>query len=194
MADEHVTLTAGGPHGRVDAHSSPVHRHRVNRGLFGACGDNGEGSASVRIDGVDIDYDRDVYEAEPGPTTIEFRNRGSLAHNIVFREAAGAPAASGEDDFLPAGQNATYEVELVAGEYEFYCSVPGHEAAGMGRDTRRRLALQHAPQFVTASSWSGRNTEMSWERNRPSDSGRCGRRVSRLLVASSSSAPTSPRM
>ena len=99
--------------------------------LLGACGDDGDGSPTIRIDGVDIDYDRDVYEAAPGQATLEFRNRGSLAHNIVFRDVAGAPAASEEDDFLAAGENAAFEVDLVAGEYEFYCSVPGHEAAGM---------------------------------------------------------------
>ncbi len=99
--------------------------------LLGACGDNDDATPSVRIDGLDIEYDRDLYEASPGPTTLEFRNRGSLAHNIVFREAPDAPATSGEADFVPAGENATFAVDLAAGEYEFYCSVPGHEAAGM---------------------------------------------------------------
>ena len=41
-----------------------------------------------------------------------------------------APAAA-ENEFLPAGATESYEVELVAGEFGFYCSVPGHEAAGM---------------------------------------------------------------
>lgn len=98
--------------------------------LLGACGDD-DGAGSLRIDGIDIDYDRDVYETAPGEATLEFRNRGSLAHNIVFREGVDAPVASGVDDFVPAGQNVDYDVVLVAGDYEFYCSVPGHEAAGM---------------------------------------------------------------
>lgn len=99
--------------------------------LLGACGDKDDGPPTLRVDAVDIDYDRDTYEAAPGPATLEFRNRGSLAHNIVFRDAPGAPVASGIEEFLPAGADATYEVDLVPGEYAFYCSVPGHEAAGM---------------------------------------------------------------
>ena len=99
--------------------------------MLGACGDQDDAAPTLRIDGVDIDYDQDTYEAPPGPTTLEFRNRGSLAHNIVFRAAPGAPVASGVDDFVAAGAEATFEVELAPGDYAFYCSVPGHEAAGM---------------------------------------------------------------
>jgi uncharacterized cupredoxin-like copper-binding protein len=49
----------------------------------------------------------------------------------VFRDVEGAPDSVGGEEFLPAGQTLNFDVELVAGEYEFYCSVPGHEAAGM---------------------------------------------------------------
>lgn len=97
--------------------------------LAGGCGDD-DGQRLV-IDGLDIDYDQDVYEVEPGPLTLEFRNRGQLAHNIVFEEVEGAPVAAGEDDFLAAGESATYELDLTAGEYPFFCSVPGHVEAGM---------------------------------------------------------------
>jgi plastocyanin len=100
--------------------------------LVGACGaDDDGGDNTLRIDGVDIRYDSDTYESDAGPIRIEFRNRGSLAHNIVFRNAAGAPSASGEKEFVEAGKEQSFEVDLVSGEYAFYCSVPGHEAAGM---------------------------------------------------------------
>ena len=98
--------------------------------LLNACAED-DGNGSLGIDGVDISYEPDTYEAEAGLVRIEFRNRGSLAHNIVFREAEGAPTAAAENEFLPAGATESYEVELVAGKFGFYCSVPGHEAAGM---------------------------------------------------------------
>ncbi len=98
--------------------------------LLVGCG-GGDDTSTLRIDGVDIDYDKDVYEAEPGPITLEFRNRGALAHNIVFEEAEGAPVAAGVDDFLAAGESASYELDLTPGEFPFFCSVPGHLEAGM---------------------------------------------------------------
>ena len=32
---------------------------------------------------------------------------------------------------INGGQHATLKVKLVAGEYDFYCSVPGHKQLGM---------------------------------------------------------------
>jgi plastocyanin len=110
--------------------------------LLGACGSddgdasgngngNGNGNGIVRIDGVDIAFEPDDPAASAGAAVIEFRNTGSLAHNIVFRDVEGAPTASADDEFLEAGSERSFDVELTSGEFEFYCSVPGHEAAGM---------------------------------------------------------------
>ena len=100
--------------------------------IFAGCAsDDDDGGNSLRINAVDITYEQSTYEIEAGPARIEFRNRGTLAHNLVFRPVDGAPIAAGEREFLPAGQDQRFDVELIAGEYEFYCSVPGHEEAGM---------------------------------------------------------------
>lgn len=103
--------------------------------LLGSCGGDDAGgsddSGPVRIDGVDIAFEPDNPEAGPGPAVIEFRNTGSLAHNIVFRDVEGAPTANADDEFLESGTEQSFDVELTPGVFEFYCSVPGHEAAGM---------------------------------------------------------------
>jgi plastocyanin len=115
---------------------SPVPRRVLTAGILtgaivlSSCAGDDDGN-SIRINAVDISYEQSTYKIEAGPARIEFRNRGTLAHNLVFREADGAPVAAGEREFLPAGQDQRFDVDLEAGEYEFYCSVPGHEEAGM---------------------------------------------------------------
>lgn len=101
--------------------------------LLAACGDDDAGSdnTTVRIDGVDIRYEPPSVEAGTEAVRIEFRNRGDVPHNIVFRDGPGAPTASADDEFVEPGDDQSFEVELTTGEFDFYCSVPGHEEAGM---------------------------------------------------------------
>jgi uncharacterized cupredoxin-like copper-binding protein len=65
-------------------------------------------------------------EAPAGQLRITSENPQSVDHNIAVR-------GSGIDEKGPVVQNAVSEVsvDLQAGEYEFYCSVPGHAEGGM---------------------------------------------------------------
>ena len=72
-------------------------------------------------------YDQKVVHAHPGKIKIVFLNRSPLKHNVNVE--------FGEKEF---GKSATivkgttsFFVTLKAGKYNFYCSVPGHEDAGM---------------------------------------------------------------
>jgi plastocyanin len=72
-------------------------------------------------------YDQKVVRAHPGRIKIVFVNRSSLQHNVNIER--------GETEL---GKTATVRrgtvsmlVTLKAGTYNFYCSVPGHEDAGM---------------------------------------------------------------
>ena len=75
---------------------------------------------------VDIDYAEAPDEVTPGEVTVELVNEGSVQHNVVIEEL---------DDTLvveaPGGATETGTVNLPAGTYTYYCSVPGHRAAGM---------------------------------------------------------------
>ncbi len=97
--------------------------------ILAACA--GDDANTLRIDGIDVSYEELEYEHAPGQFTLEFRNEGQLAHNIVFEPVEGGPVAAGENEYLLAGDSARYELDLRAGEYAFYCSVPGHREAGM---------------------------------------------------------------
>jgi plastocyanin len=72
-------------------------------------------------------YDQKTVHARAGKIKIVFLNRSALKHNVNIE--------SGEHEL---GKTATISkgtttmfVTLKAGTYNFYCSVPGHEPAGM---------------------------------------------------------------
>lgn len=72
-------------------------------------------------------YDQKVVRAHAGRIKIVFLNRSAIKHNVNIE--------SGEHEL---GKTATIVrrttsmiVTLKRGKYNFYCSVPGHEDAGM---------------------------------------------------------------
>jgi plastocyanin len=72
-------------------------------------------------------FQKDTLTAPAGEVTLVMENPSSLEHDIAIK-------GNGVDEKgETVGQGGTSEVtaNLEAGEYEFYCSVPGHEAAGM---------------------------------------------------------------
>ena len=72
-------------------------------------------------------YDQKVVRTHAGRIKIVFLNRSPLQHNVNVEH--------GETEFGKSATIAkgttTFFVTLKAGTYNFYCSVPGHEAAGM---------------------------------------------------------------
>jgi len=83
----------------------------------------------VRIAAVanGLRYDRKTLHANAGKVTIVFTNRSQLRHNVRLE--------IGEKEYggtKTVGHGATrVTVTLAKGTYHFYCSVPGHEDAGM---------------------------------------------------------------
>jgi plastocyanin len=66
-------------------------------------------------------------EAPPGQLQIDSPNEATVDHNIALE-------GSGVDEVGPVVNNggvSTINVDVQAGEYQFYCSVPGHREAGM---------------------------------------------------------------
>ena len=63
-------------------------------------------------------------EAEAGPLTIASPNDSQVPHNIAIDGGEEGPVVQG-------GDVSEIEVDLDAGEYTFYCSVPGHREGGM---------------------------------------------------------------
>ena len=74
-----------------------------------------------------LEFEEDSLTAPAGEITLVMENPSSVEHNIAVK-------GDDVDEKGPVvGEDETSEVTatLEAGEYTFYCSVPGHEAAGM---------------------------------------------------------------
>jgi plastocyanin len=77
--------------------------------------------------GGDLAFQKDELTAPAGLITLVMENPASVEHNIGVK-------GNGIDEKGPVvGEGGTSEISvtLEPGEYTFYCSVPGHEAAGM---------------------------------------------------------------
>jgi len=65
-------------------------------------------------------------KAKAGKVTIDFTNASSVPHGLVVENPSGDAKTK-----IITGGKATLTTTLKAGNYEFYCPVPGHKAAGM---------------------------------------------------------------
>ena len=72
-------------------------------------------------------FQRSTLEAPAGTITLVMENPSAIEHNIAVR--GGDVDEQGE--VVGQGDESTVTADLEPGEYEFYCSVPGHEEAGM---------------------------------------------------------------
>jgi plastocyanin len=72
-------------------------------------------------------YNTKVLHAKAGMVTIDFTNLSHLRHNV--RLEVGEKEFGGTKTI--AHGSTTVTVKLAKGTYHFYCSVPGHEDAGM---------------------------------------------------------------
>ena len=91
----------------------------------------GGGGSTVDIStpsGSDLAFDQKDASATAGNVTIDFDNKQPLQHDVAVADSSGK--VLGQTDLVSSGtSNAT--VNLTAGTYTFYCTVPGHREAGM---------------------------------------------------------------
>jgi plastocyanin len=101
-----------------------------------ACGDDDEGGGgggdlpegAVVLEALDsLEFRPDAVTADAGEVTFGLVNEGSLPHTFVIEDL--------EDDLklTVSGSGATDDgsIELEAGDYVFYCDIPGHRGGGM---------------------------------------------------------------
>ena len=72
-------------------------------------------------------FTTDSLQSNAGEVTIVMENASSVPHNIALR--GGGVDEQGE--IVGKGERSEVTATVEPGTYEFYCSVPGHEAAGM---------------------------------------------------------------
>ena len=76
----------------------------------------------------ELAYDTKALVASSSHVTIDFTNKSPLMHNVTVANSAGK--VLGATPTFQGGSK-TLSLTLPPGTYTFYCSVPGHEAAGM---------------------------------------------------------------
>jgi len=69
-------------------------------------------------------YEVKTAEAKAGKVTVQSKNDSSVPHDIAIEGGPTGPVVQG-------GKVSEISANLKAGKYTFYCSVPGHEQAGM---------------------------------------------------------------
>lgn len=102
------------------------------------------GGGEVDLEMVDIAFSVEQLEATAGePLSLSIENTGALEHDFTIEEgsfsdvsAEGGEDASGEEYpihyVLQAGESGSLTFTAdEAGEYTFFCTVPGHREAGM---------------------------------------------------------------
>jgi plastocyanin len=76
----------------------------------------------------DLAYQERSLTAKSGKATIDFDNPSPLSHDVCVQDSSGKEL--GCSDVVTQG-SATLNVDLKPGTYTYFCSVDGHEAAGM---------------------------------------------------------------
>ncbi len=73
-------------------------------------------------------YVQSSLKASAGTVTIDFENQSSIPHNVTVADSAGKVVGS-----TPTfkGGSMAVTVKLTKGTYTYFCTVPGHEQAGM---------------------------------------------------------------
>lgn len=102
----------------------------------GEAAEGGEGGAAGGGEGggtnepvwvaVDIAYESAPEALPTGDVDVTLVNNGQIEHNVVIEER-------GDELILeaPGGETDEATVSFEAGEYTYYCSIPGHREAGM---------------------------------------------------------------
>jgi plastocyanin len=112
---------------------------------FGACGDDEEepavtpaptaeegagGGETVDVaadPGGALAFEQKTLQAPAGAVSFQLENQASVPHDFCIERDGQEVGCSDEI----TESSTTLDVDLEAGEYAFYCSVPGHRAAGM---------------------------------------------------------------
>jgi len=75
-----------------------------------------------------LKYNTKSLSAKAGHVSIDFTNMSPLGHNVTVESSSGS--VIGATPTFQGGAK-TLSLNLKAGTYKFFCSVPGHRMAGM---------------------------------------------------------------
>jgi uncharacterized cupredoxin-like copper-binding protein len=91
-------------------------------------GGGGEAAKKVAVTEKDFKIELRSTSLSPGAYEFDLKNDGPSQHDLVVN---GPGVSNAKTPTIGGGSTATLKVTLKAGEYELYCSVPGHKQLGM---------------------------------------------------------------
>jgi plastocyanin len=87
----------------------------------------GTATGSVEVEAGDLYFEPEELSASAGEIDFTLVNTGAVEHDLVIEEAGDTEVA-----LAAPGETATGSIELEAGTYTYYCSIPGHRATMEG--------------------------------------------------------------
>lgn len=103
--------------------------------LLAACGGGGgsgggQPAGSIKVTMTEYKFDPSSVNASSGKVVFFLVNAGTMSHDMIIRDSTGNRVAGSE--LISSGDTFVFTVDNIsAGTYTYYCSQPGHEAAGM---------------------------------------------------------------
>lgn len=85
------------------------------------------GTLSLGVLGNKLAFDKKTLTARAGKVTLALTNSSPIPHNIAIK----GNGVNAKGPVISGGQRSVVAATLKPGTYTFYCSVPGHAAAGM---------------------------------------------------------------
>lgn len=76
-----------------------------------------------------LKYDKTSLEAPAGNVTIELTNKSSVTHDVEVEDSD--ERSLGKSDEITDSETSLNLQNVAAGKYTYYCTLPGHEQAGM---------------------------------------------------------------
>jgi plastocyanin len=94
----------------------------------GAASSGGGGGTQLALaaDAAQLKFDKTQLSAKAGKVTITMTNGSPLQHDVALKGGV-----SQKGDVVGQDGKSVVTADLKPGQYTFYCSVDGHEAAGM---------------------------------------------------------------
>jgi len=107
--------------------AAPPAAETTTEGSGGAPAGGGSELKADADPGGQLKFTTDSLEGKPGEITITMANPSDIPHAVGIR----GDGVDEEGETVEKGGTSTVTAEVKAGEYEFYCPVPGHEEGGM---------------------------------------------------------------
>jgi plastocyanin len=100
--------------------------NNTGTGATGSSGGGGGTQLALAADPSALKFDKSQLNAPAGKVTITMTNPSPLQHDVSIKGGVNV-----QGNVVGQGGKSVASADLKPGQYTFYCSVDGHEAAGM---------------------------------------------------------------